>query len=123
MTERRRLACEEARPFKEKAISKNQQAAQWNERIKGFKKSKSRDDSAIEEAESKFNELTREAREFAAKARDIEDAVYDLSAANPTKTPVVDARTPEDLIGIIEANERVVTEALAALRMDEVTGS
>ena len=71
---------------------------------------------AIEEAEAKVKELTRESRDLAAKAKEIEDAVYDLKAVNPNKKPNVDTRTPEELMNIIEAKGKEVTEALAALR-------
>lgn len=116
LVQRRQLAQEEARPFKERATSKGQQTAQWNERLKDLKKARPRDDTSIEEAEAKVKELTREARDLAAKAKEIEDAVYDLKAVNPHKKPVVDTRTPEELMDIIEAKGREVAEALAALR-------
>ena len=116
MDERKRIAAEEARPLKEQSTAKGQQAAQWNERLKELKKAKPRDDAAIEEAEAKVKELTREARDLAAKAKEIEDAVYDLKAVNPHKKPDVDTRTPEELMDIIEAKGREIAEALAALR-------
>jgi len=116
LAERRQLAHEEARPFKERATATSQQAAQWNERLKDLKKAKPRDDAAVEEAEAKVKELTREAKELAAKAKEIEDAVYDLKAVNPNKKPVVDTRTPEELMDIIEAKGKEVAEALATLR-------
>jgi type I restriction enzyme M protein len=116
MDERKRNAAEEARPLKERSTTKRQQAAQWNERLKDLKKAKPRDEKAIEEAEAKAAELAREARDFAAKAKKIEDAVYDLKAVNPHKKPVVDTRTPEELMDIIEAKGREVAAALAALR-------
>jgi type I restriction enzyme M protein len=52
-----------------------------------------------------------------AKAKEIEDAVYDLKAVNPNKKPDVDERTPEELMDIIEAKGREVAEALAVLRV------
>ena len=116
MDERKRGAAEEARPLKEQSTSKGQQAAQWNERLKDLKKAKSRNDLAIEQAEAKVAELTREARDLAAKAKEIEDTVYDLKAVNPNRKPDVDDRTPEELMDIIEAKGREVAEALAALR-------
>lgn len=61
-------------------------------------------------------ELTREARDLAGKAKELEDAVYDLKAVNPNRKQVVDRRTPEELIALIEAKGREVTEALAVLR-------
>ncbi len=85
-------------------------------RLKDLKKAKPRDDQAIEEAEAKVKELTREARDLAAKAKEIEDAVYDLKAVNPHKKPDVDTRTPEELMDIIEAKGKEIADALAALR-------
>jgi type I restriction enzyme M protein len=44
---------------------------------------------------------------------------YDLSdikAVNPYRKPNVDERTPEELMAIIEAKGRAISEALAALR-------
>lgn len=52
----------------------------------------------------------------AGKAKEIENAAYDLKAVNPNKKPVVDTRTPEELLDIIEAKGQEVAEALAALR-------
>jgi len=116
MDERKRVAAEEAQPFKEQATAKSQQAAQWDVRLKELKKARPRNEAAIEEAQAKAQQLTREAKELAAKAKEIEDAVYDLKAVNPNKRPVVDTRTPEELMDIIEAKGREVAEALAALR-------
>lgn len=116
MDERKRVAAEEARPFKEQATETSQQAAQWSQRAADLKKAKPRDDEAIEEAEAKVKELMRDSREMAGKAKEIEDAVYDLKAVNPNRKPVVDTRTPEDLMDIIEAKGREVAEALAMLR-------
>jgi type I restriction enzyme M protein len=53
---------------------------------------------------------------LAGKAKEIEDAVYDLKAVNPNKKPNVDTRMPEELMDIIEAKGREVATALAALR-------
>ncbi|MFH2119665.1 MAG: hypothetical protein ABIJ25_04635 [Pseudomonadota bacterium] len=116
MDARKQAAAEQARPLKEKATAKGQQAAQWSQRVADLKKAKPRNDQAIEEAEIKVKELTRESRDLAGKAKEIEDAVYDLKAVNPNKKPNVDARTPEELMNIIEAKGKEVAAALAALR-------
>jgi len=116
MDERKRVAAEEAQPLKEQANTKGQQATQWNERLKDLKKASPRDATAITEAETRVAELTREARDLAGKAKEIEDAVYDLKAVNPHKKSVVDSRTPEELMDIIEAKGREVAKALAVLR-------
>jgi type I restriction enzyme M protein len=111
MDARKQTAAEEARPFKEQSTAKGQQAAQWSQRLADLKKAKLRDKKAIEEAEIRVKELTLESRELVAKAKEIEDAVYDLNAVNPNRKPVVDTRTPEELMDIIEAKRREITEA------------
>jgi type I restriction enzyme M protein len=50
------------------------------------------------------------------KAKEIEDAVYDLKAVNPNRKSISDTRTPEELTDIIEAKGREVAEALTVLR-------
>lgn len=55
----------------------------------------------------------KEAREATACAQGIEDAVYDLKAVNPNKQ---NTRTTTELLDLIEAKGREVSEALAALR-------
>jgi type I restriction enzyme M protein len=116
MEARKRIAAGEARPLKEQAAAKNQAAAQWNERLRELKRAWPRDETAIAEAETQAAALAREARELAAKAGEIEDAVYDLKAVNPHRKPEVDDRTPEDLMDIIEAKGREIDAALAVLR-------
>jgi type I restriction enzyme M protein len=116
MDARKQSAAEQSQPLKEQATAKSQQAAQWSQRVADLKKARLRDDQAIEEAEAKVKELTRDSRDLAAKAKEIEDAVYDLKAVNPHKKPNVDTRTPEELMNLIEAKGKEVTDALAALR-------
>ncbi len=119
MDERKKTAATEARPFKEEANRKNQQVAQWKERLKELKKAKPKDEAAISEAKEKIKALAKEAKNAAAKAKDIEDAVYDLKAVNPNKKPVIDTRTPEELLDIIEAKGKEIAEALAVLRQSQ----
>ena len=66
--------------------------------------------------QQQYKSILFEAREAAAKAKEIEDAVYDLKAVNPNKKPDIDTRTPEDLLDIIEAKGREIAEAVAVLR-------
>jgi type I restriction enzyme M protein len=117
MDQRKRTAVDEARPLKEQAAVKSQQAAQWSQRVSDLKKTTPRDNQAIDEAETTVRELTRESRDFAAKAKEIEDAVYDLKAVNPHRRPVVDTRTADELMNIIEAKGREIADVLGALRM------
>jgi type I restriction enzyme M protein len=120
MDERKRIAAEQARPLKEQSTAKSQKSAQWSQRVADLKKARPRNDQAIEEAEAKVKELTRESRDLAAKAKEIEDAIYNLKAVNPHKRPVVDKRTPEELMTIIEAKGQEIAAALAALRAVKV---
>lgn len=103
MDERKRLAADEARPFKEEARKKAREAGECEDK---------------EQAKA----LAKESREAAAKAKEIEDAVYDLKAVNPNKKPVVDTRTPEELLDLIEAKGREIAEALAVLRQKKSEG-
>ena len=116
MDERKKVAADEARPFKEKDTKKKHEAAQWKDRLKALKKAKPRDQRAIAEAEEKIKNLTKEAKEAAARAKEIEYAVYDLKAVNPKKKPKVDKRTPEQLLKIIEDQGKEIAKALAVLR-------
>jgi len=113
---RKQKAAQEAKPFAEKATAKSQHAAQLNEKLKDLKKSYPLDRQAIKETELKIAETSREARAAAAKAKEIEDAVYDLKAVNPNRKAEVDTRTPEELLQVIEAKGREVVEALAVLK-------
>jgi len=97
MDERKRLAAEEARPFKEQAQKKAREAAECKDK-------------------DQAKALTKESKEAAAKGKEIEDAVYDLKAVNPHRKHVVDTRTPEELLDLIEAKGKEITEALAGLR-------
>jgi type I restriction enzyme M protein len=116
MDERRRTAAAEARPFKEQATRKGQEAEQWKERVKELKKARPPDDQALAAADEQVRILTKEGREAAARAKEMEDAVYDLKAVNPHRKPVLDTRTPEELLDLIEAKGREIAEAIALLR-------
>ena len=117
MDERKQTAQEEARPLKEQATAKNRQAAEQNERVKALKRAKPLDKQAVKKAEATFKILDREARNLTAKAKDIEDAVYDLKAVNPNKKPIVDTRTPEELMAIIEEKGKEIAAALTMLKV------
>ena len=86
------------------------------EKLEELKKAKLKDKGAIEDAEGKIQSFTKEAKEAEKKATEIENAVYDLKAVNPNKKPVVDTRTPEELLDIIEQKGKEIAEALALLR-------
>ncbi|MDS4042132.1 MAG: hypothetical protein RKP20_13240 [Candidatus Competibacter sp.] len=118
MVARKRKAAAEAKPFHDQAREKQQEAARWKERLDDLRQPKpaERDAAALEKADSKIKELTKEANALTAKAADIENAVYDLKAVNPNKTSDTDTRTPEELLDIIAAKGREIEAALALLR-------
>jgi type I restriction enzyme M protein len=113
--ERKRAAAENARPIKDQAAAKGQQSAQLAAQARDLKKAQPRDDAAIVQAETKAKDLSRESRELAARAKDIDDAVYDLKAVNPHRKQIIDSRTPNDLIEIIKAKGEEIAAALATL--------
>lgn len=112
---RRRQANDEARPFREQARAKEQEAVEWREEL--AKRKKARDTKAIAEVEERIAALTKEARALNARADDIENAAFDLKAVNPHKKPEIDTRTPEELLDIIEQKGREIQEALRVLRV------
>lgn len=114
--ERKRLASDESQPFKDIAHKKSQEAAQWKDRLIELKKAKPRNEAAITEAEEKVKAIGKEAKEAQNKAKEIEDAVYDLKAVNPNKKPIIDTRAPEELLDIIETKGREIQQSLETLR-------
>lgn len=117
-TARKAKAAEEAKPFHEQARAKQQEVARWKERLVELKKAprEQKDIKAIDAAENKIKSLTKEANTLKAKATDIENAAYDLKAVNPNKKQIIDARIPDDLLDIIDAKGKEISEVLALLR-------
>ncbi len=111
---RRKTAQQQAQPFKEEATQKKRQAEQWKQQVKELKKAKKK--TATEEAEAKIKALAKEARDAENKATEIENAVYDLKAVNPNRKSIVDTRTPDELLDLIEQKGNEIAEILATLR-------
>ena len=57
-------------------------------------------------------------RSWTVTRQEIEAKNYDLKAVNPHARPTEDSRTPEELLDLIEAKGREVSEALSLLRKD-----
>jgi len=115
--QRKKQATEQARPFKEEAVHKRQEAARWKERLNALKQAILQDQAAVAEAETQIKALTKAANEAANKAKEIEDAVYDLKAVNLHKKAEVDTRTPDELLDIIEVKGGEIAEILSKLRV------
>jgi type I restriction enzyme M protein len=116
LTARKAKAAADAQPYKDLARAKSAEADAKRERLAGLKKAMPRDEAAVAAADAEFTALMKEAREAAAKAESIENAVYDLKAVNPNRKAKVDTRTPAELIDLIEAKGAEVSQAVAGLR-------
>jgi type I restriction enzyme M protein len=55
-------------------------------------------------------------RSWRVSAQELKAKNYDLKAINPNRKQEVDSRTPEELLSIIEAQGKEISNALAALR-------
>jgi type I restriction enzyme M protein len=113
---RRSTAKREAAPLRAQAAQLASEAAKLREKIKELRKENDPDLAEISALSEKAPASEREARELEGKAQAIEDAVYDLKAVNPDAKNEEDTRTPEELLDLIEAKGREVTEALKTLR-------
>jgi type I restriction enzyme M protein len=113
---RKEKAAADARLYRDTTRAKSEEAEQVREKLNGLKKARPRDETAVADAESRLAGLNKEAREAAARAEAIENAVYDLKAVNPNRKANADTRTPEQLLDLIEAKGREITAALAAMR-------
>ncbi|WP_334179610.1 N-6 DNA methylase [Pseudoxanthomonas sp.] len=69
----------------------------------------------IEALEAGIREQEKAARELEAGAADIDATVFDLKAVNPNAITVIDDRTPAQIVASIEAQGRIVAEALGRL--------
>lgn len=116
LSARKAKAADDARPFKETARAKTQEADAVKDRLGALKKAKPRDDAGVTAAEAELAALVKQAREATNKAEQIEDAVYDLKAVNPSRKAEVDERTPEQLLDLIEATGKEISEAVSMLR-------
>jgi type I restriction enzyme M protein len=115
-TARRRKAADDARAFRKTEADKKAEANTLKAALSELKKAKPADETKIAETEAAFDAAIRASREAARKAENIENAVYDLKAVNPNRKAVVDTRTPSELLDLIEAKGREITEALTRLR-------
>lgn len=115
LTARKAKAAEDAKPFKETASEKSQEADAARDLLSLLRKKKA-SAKDIDAAEAAIKALQKEAREAESRAEAIENAVYDLKAVNPNRKATVDERTPAELMDLIEAKGREVSEAIAALR-------
>lgn len=84
------------------------------EQFKRLKKDKAAAD-VLEAHEAEIRDKEKAARELESQAAAIDAAVFDLKAINPNAVAAADERTPAEIIASIEAQGRIVTQALGRL--------
>jgi type I restriction enzyme M protein len=113
--DRRKTARKEMQPYLEEAAKLKAAVVSFKEYLKTLKKSDSTK-AEIEAVEAKIKETEKAARDAQAKAEEIDAAVFDLKAVNPNVVTTLDERSPNDIIGNIEAQGKIVAGALSRLK-------
>ncbi len=111
---RRAEAREQMQPLLDSATESKGQAIDLKEELSLLKRRKA-DRSTLDALAVKIKEKEKEARDLESKAAAIDAVVYDLKAVNPNAVAKVDARTPNEIIRNIEAQGKIVSDALARL--------
>ena len=111
---RRAKARAEMQPLLDEALQIKATVVDLKERLKRLKKDKASEADVLA-LNTQILEAEKTARERETKAADIDAAVFDLKAVNPTAVVNVDTRTPQEIMGHIEVQGRVVADALARL--------
>ncbi len=111
---RRARAREEMQPLLDEAAAIKAEVVDLKEQLKRLKKEKA-DKEALNAVDVQIREKEKAAKDLETKAADIDAAVFDLKAVNPNAVTKVDDRTPQQIIGSIEQQGRIVTESLARL--------
>ena len=111
---RRARAREEMQPLLEEAAGIKAEVVDLKEQLKRLKKEKA-DKEALSALIEQIREKEMAARELQTRAANIDAAVFDLKAVNPNSVTRVDERTPQEIIGSIEQQGRIVSAALARL--------
>ncbi len=111
---RRVRAREEMQPLLHEAGSIKANVVDLKEQLKRLKKDKATQ-AEIDSLNDKILEREKAARELETKAADIDAAVFDLKAVNPTVVADEDTRTPLEIIQNIEKQGKIVADALARL--------
>ena len=111
---RRARAREEMQPLLEEAAGIKAEVVDLKEQLRRLKKEKA-DKEALSALIEQIREMEMAARELQTRAANIDAAVFDLKAVNPNSVTRVDERTPQEIIGSIEQQGRIVSAALARL--------
>jgi type I restriction enzyme M protein len=115
-TARRARAREAMQPLQEEAAQIKGVVVDLKEKLKRIKKDMATD-AQVMALTSEILEKDKAARDLETQATDIEAAVFDLKAVNPTAVVELDNRTPVEIIRNIEEQGRIVANALNKLSL------
>ncbi len=111
---RRAQARAEMQPLLEDAAQIKATVVDLKEQFKRLKKDKA-SNAELQTLSSEIQVKEKAARDLETQAVNIDAAVFDLKAVNPTAVVEVDTRTPQNIIQNIEAQGKIVSDALARL--------
>lgn len=111
---RRAKARAEMQPLLDEAAQIKAAVVDLKEQLKRLKKDKPTDAQLLA-LTTEIADKEKAARDLETQAADLEAAVFDLKAVNPTAVVEMDTRTPQQIIQHIEAQGRIVADALARL--------
>jgi type I restriction enzyme M protein len=111
---RRATARAEMQPLLDEAENIKAIVVDLKERFKRLKKGKA-SDVELEALDTQIKEKDKAVRDLEIKAADIDAAVFDLKAVNPTVVFDMDTRKPQQIIQNIETQGRIIAEALSRL--------
>ena len=111
---RRAMARAEMQPLLDQASTVRATVIDLKEKLKRLKKDKA-SDAKLSAIEAQIRENEKTAHDLEVKASDIDAAVFDLKAVNPTVVANVDVRTPRQIVGSIEAQGLIISQALSKL--------
>jgi type I restriction enzyme M protein len=111
---RRAKAREEMQPLLDGAARLKAEVVDLKEQVKRLKKDKAADE-VLEAHDTRIREKDKAARDLESKAAAIDAAVFDLKAVNPNAVATVEERTPAEIIASIDAQGRIVAQALSRL--------
>lgn len=114
-TARREQAKKEMQPFFDESARLRGEVVVFKEKLKALKKTTA-DKTELEALEQNIRESEKSARDAQAKADAIDAAVFDLKAVNPNVVTKLDQRTPEEIIGNIQEQGKIVESALNKLK-------
>jgi type I restriction enzyme M protein len=111
---RRAEARAKMQPLLDQSAATRAKVVDLKERLKRLKKDKA-PKSEITAVEARISEQDKAARDLESEAAGIDAQVFDLKAVNPNAVAKVDDRTPVQIIENIEAQGRIVAQALTRL--------